>query len=64
LIKVIKVINFFKEALYEAKRVSWPKKDDVNKTVILIICSIVFFAVFFSLMDLLVYNVVQFFIGL
>ena len=49
-----KVVTFFKEVKSEMSKVKWPSKKDMVKYSIATIIFIVFFAVFFYLIDLII----------
>ena len=49
-----KVVTFFKEVKSEMAKVKWPSKKDMVKYSIATIIFIVFFAVFFYLIDLII----------
>ncbi len=47
-----KIIKFFSEVKKELGKVKWPTKKDMVKYSIATICFVIFFAVFFYLIDL------------
>lgn len=52
--KQSKIITFFKEVKTEVSKIKWPSKKDMVKYSLATICFIVFFALFFYLIDLII----------
>ena len=48
------IITFFKEVKYEVSKVKWPSKKDMVKYSVATIVFVVFFALFFYLIDLII----------
>lgn len=48
------IINFFKEVRKEMKKVKWPSKKDMVKYSFATICFIIFFAVFFYIIEVVI----------
>lgn len=51
----VKKDGFFKSALLEIKKVRWPSKKEMVKYSIATICFVIFFALFFYGIELVVY---------
>lgn len=49
-----KIKNFFKDVKKEVSKVKWPTKKDMFKYSLIVILFIVFFALFFSAIDVVV----------
>lgn len=47
-----RIINFFKEVGREMGKVSWPKRKELTKYTITVLVTVVFFSVFFAVIDL------------
>ena len=52
--KVVKE-NFFKAVISEIKKVRWPNRKEMVKYSIATICFIIFFAVYFGLIEVVMY---------
>ncbi len=52
-------INYFKGVGREAKRVKWPKKDELLPAIAVVICIMVFTAAFLSLEDLAANKIIE-----
>ncbi|MEN1968919.1 preprotein translocase subunit SecE [Lentibacillus sp. N15] len=48
----MKIFSFFKNVTREMKKVSWPKGKELSSYTITVISTVVFVAVFFTLVDL------------
>ncbi|MFJ5966084.1 preprotein translocase subunit SecE [Bacillus sp. NPDC093026] len=48
----MRIISFLKSVGKEMKKVSWPKKNEMVRYTVTVILTVVFFAVFFSLLDI------------
>jgi len=53
------VFKFFKDVNREMRKVSWPKGPELTKYTIIVILTVVFFTVFFTLTDLLISFVLE-----
>jgi preprotein translocase subunit SecE len=47
-----RLLNYFKESIGELKKVSWPKKDEIVMSSIIIIVFVVIMAVFLGFIDI------------
>ncbi len=45
------LINFIKEAIVELKKVSWPSKEDVKESTIIVLITVVVAAIFLGAVD-------------
>ena len=46
-----KIIGFFEDILKEMKKVSWPKKEELKDSTVIVVVTMVVFAVFVFLID-------------
>ncbi|MDQ0157015.1 preprotein translocase subunit SecE [Robertmurraya andreesenii] len=47
-----RIVNFFKDVGREMQKVSWPKRKELTSYTITVIATVVFFTVFFAVVDL------------
>lgn len=47
-----RIVNFFREVGREMKKVSWPKRKELTKYTLTVLSVVVFFSVFFAVLDL------------
>ncbi|KAB2329668.1 preprotein translocase subunit SecE [Cytobacillus gottheilii] len=47
-----RIVNFFREVGREMKKVSWPKRKELTKYTVTVLSVVVFFSVFFAVLDL------------
>ncbi|MGM7724568.1 preprotein translocase subunit SecE [uncultured Metabacillus sp.] len=47
-----RLVNFFRDVSREMKKVSWPKGKELTKYTITVVTTVVFFSVFFAVIDL------------
>ncbi|GGB49654.1 preprotein translocase subunit SecE [Virgibacillus dakarensis] len=57
----MKVIKFFKNVSREMKKVSWPKGKELTSYTITVITTVVFVAIFFTLVDLGITQILELF---
>ncbi|WP_088051811.1 preprotein translocase subunit SecE [Virgibacillus dakarensis] len=57
----MKVITFFKNVSREMKKVSWPKGKELTSYTITVITTVVFVAIFFTLVDLGITQILELF---
>lgn len=48
----MRLTNFFGDVNREMKKVSWPKKDELLRSTVTVITTVVFFTVFFAVVDM------------
>jgi preprotein translocase subunit SecE len=48
----MRLTNFFGDVSREMKKVSWPKRDELFRSTITVIATVVFFALFFAVLDM------------
>ncbi|MDZ5474279.1 preprotein translocase subunit SecE [Bacillus sp. 31A1R] len=46
-----RIVNFFKDVSSEMRKVSWPKRKELTNYTVTVLATVVFFAVFFALID-------------
>ena len=46
------IVNFFREVGREMRKVSWPKRKELTSYTITVLGTVVFFTVFFAVIDL------------
>ncbi|MBE0313597.1 MULTISPECIES: preprotein translocase subunit SecE [Bacillaceae] len=47
-----RTVNFFREVGRELRKVSWPKRKELTNYTITVLATVVFFALFFALVDM------------
>ncbi|MBM4764956.1 preprotein translocase subunit SecE [Bacillus sp. B15-48] len=48
----MRILNFFPEVAREMKKVSWPKRKELGRYTIVVLATVLFMALFFSVVDL------------
>ena len=48
-----KIINFFTDIVREMKKVSWPKREELKESTIVVIVTSLIFAIFVYIVDLI-----------
>jgi preprotein translocase subunit SecE len=51
-----KIINFFVDIFKEMKKVSWPKKQELKDSTIIVVITMILFAVFVYIIDMGISN--------
>ncbi|MGB9697052.1 MAG: preprotein translocase subunit SecE [Ignavibacteria bacterium] len=51
-----KIINFFVDIFKEMKKVSWPKKQELKDSTIIVVVTMILFAVFVYIIDMGISN--------
>lgn len=46
------IVNFLRDVGKEMKKVSWPKRNELTKYTVTVLSVVVFFSVFFAVVDL------------
>lgn len=46
------IVNFLRDVGKEMKKVSWPKRNELTKYTVTVVSVVVFFSVFFAVVDL------------
>jgi preprotein translocase subunit SecE len=46
-----KIINFFQDILKEMKKVTWPKKNELKDSTVIVVVTMIIFAAFVYLVD-------------
>lgn len=54
-----KIINYFKEVINELKKVRWPSKSEFLKYTVATLAFMIFFAMFFVLVDSIIFGLKQ-----
>jgi preprotein translocase subunit SecE len=52
--------NFFREVGSEMRKVSWPKRKELTSYTITVLSTVVFFTLFFAVIDLGISNLIRF----
>lgn len=60
---IAKLKNFFNEVKIEAKKVNYPKKDEVIASTWVVIVTVVLISFFLGLIDLILSRIISAFIG-
>ncbi|WP_182102505.1 preprotein translocase subunit SecE [Niallia taxi] len=47
-----RLISFFKDVSKEMRKVSWPKRKELYRYTVTVLLTVVFFAIFFAVIDL------------
>jgi len=55
-----RIVNFFREVGREMRKVSWPKRKELMTYTVTVLGTVVFFAVFFAVIDLGISNLIRF----
>ncbi len=61
---ISKVYKFYAEVKQEAKKVSWPNRQEVFKTFIIVAVSIVLFSIACLLLDYIIHFVITFLLNI
>jgi preprotein translocase subunit SecE len=48
----MRLTNFFSDVASEMKKVSWPKRNELVRSTLTVIATVVLFAVFFAVLDM------------
>ena len=59
-----KITSFFKNVVTEMRKVSWPKRKELTRYTIVVLSTVVFMAVYFSLVDLGLSRVMEWYVAL
>jgi preprotein translocase subunit SecE len=51
-----KIINFFVDIFKEMKKVSWPKKQELKDSTVIVVITMILFAVFVYIIDMGISN--------
>ena len=51
-----RIVNFFREVGREMRKVSWPKRKELTSYTVTVLSTVVFFTVFFAVIDLGISN--------
>lgn len=46
-----RIVNFFKDVGSEMRKVSWPKRKELTNYTVTVLATVIFFAVFFAIID-------------
>lgn len=60
---IAKIKNFFEEVKIEAKKVNYPKKDEVIASTWVVIVTVIIISFFLGLVDLVLSKIITAFIG-
>ncbi|WP_428910373.1 preprotein translocase subunit SecE [Niallia sp. Krafla_26] len=55
-----RIVNFFREVGREMRKVSWPKRKELTSYTFTVLGTVVFFALFFAVIDLGISNLIRF----
>jgi preprotein translocase subunit SecE len=55
-----KIIDFFTDVIKEMKKVTWPKKDELRESTIIVIASCLIISVFIYFVDQIIGQLVKF----
>jgi protein translocase subunit secE/sec61 gamma len=55
-----KIRKFFQRVAEEMRKVRWPKRDELRKYTITVIVTVLFFIVFFTVVDLGITKLIEF----
>ncbi len=59
-----KLKEFFRNVMSEMRKTSWPKSKELTKYTVVVISTVIFFAVFFMLVDLGISSLVRWYFAL
>ncbi|KGR79761.1 preprotein translocase subunit SecE [Ureibacillus manganicus] len=59
-----KLKQFFQNVMSEMRKTSWPKGKELTKYTVVVVSTVVFFAVFFMLVDLGISSLVRWYFAL
>ena len=54
-----KIINFFSDVVKEMKKVTWPTKDELRESTVIVIVTCVILAGFVYLIDMILSNIIK-----
>jgi preprotein translocase subunit SecE len=54
-----RLIQYFKDSYAEMKKVMWPTKDEVGSSTVVVLVSVVIFAVLLGVIDFLLANLIE-----
>ena len=57
------IVNFFREVGREMRKVSWPKRKELTNYTITVLATVVFFTVFFAVIDLGISELIRLFLN-
>ena len=59
-----KITNFFSEVGSEMRKTSWPKSKELTKYTVVVVATVIFFALYFTVVDLGVSEALRWFLEL
>ncbi|CAM5196389.1 Protein translocase subunit SecE OS=Ureibacillus acetophenoni OX=614649 GN=secE PE=3 SV=1 [Ureibacillus acetophenoni] len=59
-----KLKQFFQNVMSEMRKTSWPKGKELTKYTVVVVTTVIFFAVFFTLVDLGISSLVRWYFAL
>lgn len=59
MIMIAKMISFFHQTFKETKKITWPKINDVNKTLLMIMAVIFTAMLIFAICDAVIFKLIQ-----
>lgn len=54
-----KILNFFSDVVKEMKKVTWPTKDELRESTVIVIVTCVILAGFVYLIDMILNNIIK-----
>lgn len=57
-----KIIKFFRNVIVEMRKVRWPHREELTKYTITVVTTILFFTIFFTLIDLGITQIIELFL--
>jgi preprotein translocase subunit SecE len=54
-----KFIQFIKESYDELKKVSWPTKEELKESTIIVVFSIIIISIFLGIIDRIIYQIIK-----
>ncbi|MBU2445398.1 MAG: preprotein translocase subunit SecE [Bacteroidetes bacterium] len=54
-----KIINFFSDVVKEMKKVTWPTKDELKESTVIVIVTCVILSAFVYLIDMILNNIIK-----
>lgn len=61
---MVKILDFIREVKYEAVKVIWPSRKDTKSAMLIVLALVLFFSVFFLLVDTVCFKLVNLLLGL
>lgn len=58
-----KIVNYYREVVSEMSKVSWPSRDELKRSTIVVLIVTIIFAVFIGSFDWVLSQIVQWFLG-